>query len=59
MTSDELDSIEETYLKDVYPNGISATGINNFFWFEKDFIAELLGYEDFEDMYDKRTKITT
>ena len=34
--------------KDIYPDGMSDTQINDIFWFEDDWIAEMLGYEDFE-----------
>ena len=27
--------------------------LNNFLWFERDYIAELLGYEDFDALLDK------
>ncbi len=47
LTEQELDTIEEI-LTDLYPDGISETELNDFFWFEDDTIAEWLGFEDFE-----------
>ena len=47
LTYDELEQIE-TILEDIYPDGMSDTQINDIFWFEDDWIAEMLGYEDFE-----------
>lgn len=47
LTDDELDTIE-AILEDVYPDGMDETQINDLFWFEEDWIAEMLGYEDFE-----------
>lgn len=53
LTDSELDTIENT-LEETYPNGISETEINDFFQFEDDYIAELLGYEDFESLMNER-----
>lgn len=47
LTDDELDTIE-AILEDIYPDGMDETQINDLFWFEEDWIAEMLGYEDFE-----------
>lgn len=49
LTDDELDTIENI-LEDSYPEGMSDTEINDFFWFEDDTIAEWLGYSDFEEL---------
>jgi hypothetical protein len=47
LTDEELDTIE-AMLEDVYPDGMEDTQVNDIFWFEDDWIAEMLGYEDFE-----------
>jgi hypothetical protein len=49
LTTEELEQIE-TILEDSYPDGMSDTELNDFFWFEDDTIAEWLGYEDFEEL---------
>lgn len=49
LTDEELDQIE-AILEDAYPDGMSETEINDFFWFEEDTIAEWLGYNDFEEL---------
>ena len=36
-------------LEDIYPYGMTATELNDIFWFEKDFIAESLGYDSWEE----------
>lgn len=41
-------------IEDLYPDGIDATQINDIFWFDFDWIAQMLGYEDEEDFYNKR-----
>ena len=48
LTSEQLDIIE-SILEDAYPDGISETQINDFFWFEFDTIREWLGIEDEEE----------
>lgn len=47
LTADQLDAVE-CCLEEVYPDGCSETDINDIFWFETDWIAEMLGYEDWE-----------
>lgn len=49
LTEDELDTIE-SYLEDIYPDGMEDVEINDFFWFEDDTIAEWLGYGSFEEI---------
>lgn len=53
LTEDELDTIE-AILEDSYPDGMSDTEINDFFWFEEDTIAKWLGYSSFEELVDDR-----
>ena len=48
LTSEQLD-IVESILEDAYPDGISETKINDFFWFEFDTIREWLGVENEEE----------
>lgn len=40
-------------LEDIYPYGMTATELNDLFWFEGDFIAELLGYDSWEEYENK------
>ena len=47
LTLEELDQIE-AILNDLYPDGADETTINDLFWFEDDWIAEMLGFEDWE-----------
>lgn len=49
LTDDELDTME-SILEDIYPDGMEDTQINDIFWFEDDWIAEMLGYNDFEEI---------
>lgn len=52
LTIEELETIWE-YLENTYEEGMDETQINDFFWFERDFIAELLGYEDFDEIMER------
>lgn len=47
LTLGEIDTIE-CVLEEIYPDGASETTINDIFWFEEDWIAEMLGFEDWE-----------
>lgn len=50
----ELDLIESA-LEDIFCETVpTETDINDIFWFDTDFIAEILGYEDFETLYKER-----
>ena len=49
LTGHELDRIENE-LEAIYPDGMTDTDINDIFWFEQDWIAEMLGYECWEHL---------
>lgn len=49
LTEDEMHTIEYM-LEECYPEGMSDTEVNNFFWFEDETIAEWLGYSSFEEI---------
>ena len=53
LTCEDLYIIERE-LEGLYPNGLDATTLNDIFWFDSDWIAELLGYEDFEALIEDR-----
>lgn len=42
LTCDELDEIENQ-LEELYPDGLTETDLNDLFWFDFDFICELIG----------------
>lgn len=52
LTESELDTIE-SYLDELYPEGMTDTELNDFMWFEDDTIAELLGYNDFDEIMNR------
>ena len=49
LTGQELDAIERE-LEAMYPDGMDETDLNDLFWFEPDYIAEMLGYECWEHL---------
>ena len=53
LSSSDLDVLTEL-LEDLYPEGIDETTVNDLFWFEEDWIAEMLGYEDFEKLMEDK-----
>lgn len=54
LTSDEIEEIEAMLEElDVDGEGMSDTEINDFFWFERDTIAEWLGYNDFDEIIER------
>ena len=42
------DTLEAHIECDIFPDGCTDTELNDFLWFERDFIAELLGFSDWE-----------
>lgn len=38
----------EQFIEKSYPGGISAIELNDFLWFERDRIADILGYRDYK-----------
>ena len=53
LTPGEIDMIEST-LEELYPDGMSETEVNDFFWFEDDTIAQWLGYNGFEEIMNRK-----
>ena len=49
LTLEQIDTIE-SILEDCMGEEVSDTDINDFFWFERDTIAEWLGFRDWEDL---------
>lgn len=47
LTLDQCRELD-AHLEELYPDGMSDTELNDFLWFEDDYIAELLGFEDWE-----------
>ena len=56
LTHDDFVRIE-WLLDELYPDGIDETALNDFFWFEDDYIAEYLGYNDFESLCEARKEV--
>ena len=52
LTDEELDQIEQI-LEEIYPEGLDETELNDIFWFERDLIAEWLGYENFDEIMER------
>lgn len=44
------DTLEYHIENDIFPDGCTDTELNDFLWFEDDFIAELLGYKSWKDL---------
>lgn len=44
MTAEELDSVESA-LEELYPDGMTDTEINDLFWFDFDYVCDLIGLE--------------
>ena len=49
LTDDQITTVE-SYLEDLYPDGMENVELNDFLWFERDTIADWLGYRDWEHL---------
>ena len=47
-------NILEPIIEDMFEGECSDTDLNDFFWFERDLIAEWLGYEDYDELMKDR-----
>ena len=52
LSDDEVNQVLD-YLAEVYPNGMDMGALNDFIWNEKDEVARILGYEDFDKIIDR------
>lgn len=50
---DLCDTLEAYIENDIFPDGCTDTELNDFLWFERDFIAELLGFSNWESLENK------
>jgi hypothetical protein len=50
-TIEEHDKLEELeqLIDEIYPDGISFTGLNDLLWFDSEFVFEQLGIQDEEE----------
>jgi hypothetical protein len=56
LTDDQIETIFQ-YLEDTEgEEGMSLTALNDFFWFERDTIADWLGYSDYEQLMKRGEK---
>ena len=55
LTYEQLDELE-SMLEDMYPEGMSATELNDLMWFDFDTIKEWLGIEDEDDDFEESLK---
>lgn len=51
LTHSELKQISEQ-LQELYPDGMTDTQVNDLFWFDDEFIAEMIN-EDLEQIYNR------
>ena len=51
LTHSELKQISEQ-LQDLYPDGMTDTQVNDLFWFDDEFISEMIN-EDLEQIYNR------
>ena len=37
-------------IEEAFPEGLEETGLNDFLWFERELIAEWLGFDDYDEL---------
>ena len=50
LSSDDIEKLQ-SIIEDAYPDGMSDTQLNDLLWFERDWIAEMLGYRSTDAMF--------
>ena len=43
-------------LEDLYPDGVDMTTVNDILWFERDTIAEWLGFSDYDELLKEKRR---
>ena len=56
LTWEEFSKIEAIF-ENIYPDGMTDVQINDIFWFDDDWIAEMLGYNSFKEIIDERSSL--
>lgn len=58
---DTVDALDDSEFEQVmaelemlYPEGMTATELNDLFWFDEDFIAQCLGYNSWEEFENEK-----
>ena len=55
LTGEDLDTIEAA-IEDCFGEDIPTEGeINDIFWFDSDWVAQILGYDGWDDLIEKRS----
>ena len=49
LTYEQTEQLQ-TILEEAYPEGLDETALNDILWFEDDWIAEMLGFDDWEHL---------
>lgn len=49
LTNEEMEDVFDEFLGYAYDEQVTATTINDLFWFEQDAIAEYIGYEETDE----------
>lgn len=55
LTLGQLDQLSEI-ISEMYINGIEETHLNDFLWHERDYIAKLLGFSDYDELLNENRK---
>lgn len=56
LTCEELDILETIIEETFFDKMPSKTEINDFVWFERDYIAERLGYNSFDEIIERNSE---
>lgn len=56
LTDDQIETIFQYLEETEGEEGMSLTSLNDFFWFERDTIAEWLGYKDYDQLMERGDK---
>lgn len=55
LTKEQLDSLLPMIVKS-FPEGLEETSLNDFLWFERDLIAEWLGFGDYDKLLEENNE---
>lgn len=56
LTDEQLDQVESCLEETAPEGGYSETDINDIFWFDRDWIAEILGFDSWEALEESKNE---
>ena len=51
LTMDQIEELDR-FIEEAYPDGLTEVELNDMLWFDRDAIANILGFKDYDELLD-------